>query len=70
VIECADPAVAAMIANDLRDLCRLVGERHLAVPLEAELKFRTALRRLGYVVPAGSASPARSRSNASRSRSS
>ncbi|HEY5879508.1 MAG TPA: helicase-associated domain-containing protein [Nakamurella sp.] len=53
VIECADPAVAALIANDrtLRGLCRPLGERHLAVPLEAELKFRTGLRRLGYVMP-------------------
>lgn len=30
----------------------LVGERHLAVPLDAELKFRAALRKLGYVMPA------------------
>jgi len=53
VIECADPAVAALIANDrtLRGLCRLMGERHLAVPPEAELKFRSGLRRLGYVMP-------------------
>ena len=52
VIECADPALAALIARDhtLRTLCRPVGERHVAVPLEAELKFRTALRKLGYVL--------------------
>ena len=51
VIECADPAVAVLIANDhtLRGLCRQLGERHLSVPLESELEFRTALRRLGYV---------------------
>jgi hypothetical protein len=53
VIECADPALAALIARDrtLRTLCRPIGERHVAVPLEAELKFRTALRKLGYVLP-------------------
>ncbi len=52
VIECADPALAALIARDrtLSTLCRPVGERHVAVPLEAELKFRTALRKLGYVL--------------------
>lgn len=51
VIECADPAVAVLIAGDhtLRGLCRHLGERHLSVPLESELEFRTALRRLGYV---------------------
>ena len=53
VIECADPALAALIARDrtLRTLCRPIEERHVAVPLEAELKFRTALRKLGYVLP-------------------
>lgn len=52
VIECADPALAALIARarTLSTLCRPVGERHVAVPLEAELKFRTALRKLGYVL--------------------
>ena len=52
VIECADPALAALIARDrtLSTLCRPVGERHVAVPLEAEPKFRTALRKLGYVL--------------------
>lgn len=58
VIECADAALAALIAGDrvLRGLCRPIGERHLAVPLEAELKFRTALRKRGYVVPGHPAS--------------
>jgi hypothetical protein len=53
VMECSDQAVAALIANDrtLRGLCHHLGERHLSVPLESELEFRTALRRLGYVVP-------------------
>lgn len=53
VIECADPAVAALIANDraLRGLCRPMRERHLAVSPAAESRFRTGLRRLGYVMP-------------------
>jgi len=53
VIECADPALATLIARDraTRPHCRLIGERHLAVRLDAETKFRTALRKLGYVMP-------------------
>lgn|SRR5574340_223620 len=53
VIECADPALAALIARDrtLRTLCRPIGERHLAVPIDQELKFRAALLKLGYVLP-------------------
>jgi hypothetical protein len=54
VIECADPALAALISHDrtLRGLCRPLGDRHLAVAPEQEKKFRTALRKLGYVLPA------------------
>ncbi|HXL20579.1 MAG TPA: helicase-associated domain-containing protein [Streptosporangiaceae bacterium] len=53
VIECADPAVAALITRDrvLRALCRPIGDRHLAVTLDHELKFRKALMKLGYVMP-------------------
>lgn len=53
VIECADAALATLIARDraTRSLCRLVGDRHLAVPFDAELKFRVAVRKLGYVMP-------------------
>ncbi|MGH3896734.1 MAG: helicase-associated domain-containing protein [Pseudonocardiaceae bacterium] len=53
VIGCADPALAALITHDraLRALCHPIGDRHLAVPLDRELKFRTALRKLGYVLP-------------------
>lgn len=53
VIECADIALATLIARDraTRSLCRLVGDRHLAVPPDSEPKFRTALRKLGYVMP-------------------
>ncbi|MGH3976043.1 MAG: helicase-associated domain-containing protein, partial [Pseudonocardiaceae bacterium] len=53
LIECADPALAALIAHDraLRALCHPIGDRHLAVSLDQELKFRTALLKLGYVLP-------------------
>jgi hypothetical protein len=53
VIECANAALATFIARDraTRSLCRLIGERHLAVPPDAELKFRSALRKLGYGMP-------------------
>jgi hypothetical protein len=53
VIECADPATAALITHDrtLRQLCRPIGDRHLAVAPEQELKFRKALHKLGYAIP-------------------
>jgi hypothetical protein len=54
LIECADPATAALIAHDrrLRTLCRLIGEQHIAVPQDQEAKFRKAVVKLGYVLPA------------------
>lgn len=54
LIACADPALAALISNDrrLRGRCHLLGDRHLAVPIEHEAEFRKALRTLGYVLPA------------------
>jgi len=53
LIECADPAFAALITHDraLRGLCRPIGDRHLAVRPDQELKFRKALLGLGHVVP-------------------
>jgi hypothetical protein len=53
VIECADPATAALIARDrtLRSLCRPIGDRHLAVPPDQELRFRKALIARGHVFP-------------------
>jgi hypothetical protein len=53
VIECADRALAALITHNhaLRALCHPIGDRHLAVPLDQELKFRTALLKLGYALP-------------------
>jgi hypothetical protein len=53
VIECADPALAALISHDrgLRSLCQPIGDRHIAVRPDQELKFRKALLKLGYVAP-------------------
>jgi Helicase conserved C-terminal domain len=54
LVECADPALAALIANDrkLRGLCQRVGERHLAVAVDREPEFRKALRTLCHILPA------------------
>lgn len=54
LIECADPPLATLIARDpkLRILCALVGDRHLAVPVEHETQFRHALRGLGHTITA------------------
>ncbi|WP_432836750.1 helicase-associated domain-containing protein [Dactylosporangium sp. CA-092794] len=54
LIECADAPLATLIARDgkLRGLCTLVGDRHLAVPVEHETQFRRALRTLGHTVTA------------------
>jgi len=53
LIECADPALVALIHHDrrLRPLCTAIGERHLAVPAEHEPAFRRALHALGYALP-------------------
>lgn len=52
LVECADPALAALITNDrrLRTLCTAVGDRHLAVPPEHGTAFRKGLRTLGYAL--------------------
>lgn len=53
VIECADDATAALLANDrrLRPLCRAIGGRHIAIAFEQEQKFRKALLKCGYAIP-------------------
>ena len=58
LVTCSDPPLAALIVNDreLRRLCFLVGDRHIAIPIEHELAFRKALRALGYVLPGTAAS--------------
>ena len=56
LVGCADSSTARLIAGDRRTrrLCELIGERHLAVGAEHEAAFRTALIRLGHVLPPGS----------------
>jgi hypothetical protein len=56
LVECADTSTAKLIAGDRRTrrLCELIGERHLAIGAEHEAAFRTALTRLGHVLPPGS----------------
>lgn len=56
LVECADPALAALITRDraLRGMCRPVGDRHLAIPVEQEATFRKAVQKLGYVLSADS----------------
>lgn len=55
LIECADPALAALIANDscTRKHCMRAGERHLVVSVASEAAFRRALRDLGYLLASG-----------------
>lgn len=54
LVECADAALAALIAGDrrLRGLCQLVGDRHLAVAIDREPEFRKELRALSHILPA------------------
>jgi hypothetical protein len=53
LIECADAALAQMLANDpqLRGKCHIAGERWLVFRTEDEAAVRRGLRRLGHVLP-------------------
>ena len=57
LIECADAALAALIANDSRTRkhCMRAGERHLVVPAASDTAFRRALRDVGYLLASGEA---------------
>ncbi len=50
LVECADAALAELIAGDerIKSHCLRAGERHLVIPAESEAQFRKALYRLGY----------------------
>jgi hypothetical protein len=63
LVECADAALAALIANDARTRkhCMLAGERHLVVAGSSEAAFRRALRDAGYLLAAGDKRPARNK---------
>ncbi len=52
LVECADAALAALIANDTktRKHCMRAGERHLVVPASSEAAFRRGLRDSGYLL--------------------
>lgn len=54
LIECADPALAALISNDSRTRkhCMRAGDRHLVVAASAEAAFRRGLRETGYLIAA------------------
>jgi hypothetical protein len=67
LVECADPALAALIANDLRTRkhCMLAGERHLVVPASSEASFKRALRDVGYLVAMGEVKVAKPRRKSS-----
>ena len=53
LIECADPALAALLHHDRRvhRLCTPIGDRHLAVTPDDEPAFLKALQALGYAIP-------------------
>ncbi len=53
LIEVGDAVTAALIAHDpdAGKFCLLAGDRHLAVVTKNERAFRTAVKKLGYVLP-------------------
>jgi hypothetical protein len=55
LIECAEPALAALVASDTRTRkhCMRAGERHLVVHASSEAAFRRALREVGYLLAPG-----------------
>jgi len=63
LLECTDPALAVLIANDSRTRkhCMLAGEQHLVVPASSETAFKRALREIGYLVAIGEVKPAKPR---------
>jgi hypothetical protein len=67
LIECADPALAALIANDSRTRkhCMLAGKRHLVVPASSEAAFKRTLRDVGYLLAMGEIKVAKPRRKAS-----
>lgn len=71
LVECADPALAALIANNSRTHkhCMLAGERHLVVPASSESAFKRTLRDVGYLVTMREVKTARPRRKASGTKS-
>lgn len=58
LIDCGDPAVAALLSTDpaTRNVCLPAGTQFVAVRAGKEAAFRKAVRRLGFVLP-GAATP-------------
>ena len=71
LVECADSALAALIANDSRTRkhCMLAGERHLVVRASSEAAFKRRLRKVGYLVTMGEVKTANARRKASAKKS-
>jgi hypothetical protein len=67
LVKCAEPALAALIANDSRTRkhCMLAGERHLVVPASSEAAFKRTLREVGYLVAMAEVKSAKPRRKAS-----
>jgi len=63
LVECKDPALAALIANDSRTRkhCMRTGERHLVVPAASEVAFKRTLREVGYLLAMSDSRPAGNR---------
>jgi hypothetical protein len=63
LIECRDPALAALIATDTRTRahCLRAGERHLVVPASSDAAFRRALRAVGFLLAPVGATVSRGR---------
>jgi hypothetical protein len=55
LIEVADEATAALIAHDTQagKYCWLAGDRRLAVPRRNGRAFRSAMKKLGFIIPDG-----------------
>ncbi|MDN5871358.1 MAG: helicase-associated domain-containing protein [Nitrococcus sp.] len=71
IVECADPALATLIANDTRTrrYCMLAGKRHLVVPASSEAAFKRTLREVGYLVATGEVKTAKPRRKAAAKKS-
>ena len=55
LVEVADEATAALIAHDAQTgkHCRLSGGKHLAVPKRNYRAFRSAIKKMGFIIPDG-----------------
>jgi len=53
LVEMRDGTTAALVAHDPRagKLCELAGDRFLAIRKKNERAFRSAVKKLGYVLP-------------------